>query len=80
MRLSESQLRKLIRKALLTEKKWADLDAPKGTTIPLSPDDFEEEEWEKSGESRTNNRQKDQKEQRVQKKEKSGCSFFLFLC
>ena len=46
MRLSESQLRKLIRKALLTEKKWADLDAPKGTTIPLSPDDFEEEEWE----------------------------------
>ena len=34
----------------------------------------------KSVESRTNNRQKDQKEQRVQKKEKSGCSFFLFLC
>ena len=46
MRLSEVQLRALIRKALLTEKKWADLDAPKGTTIPLTPDDFKEEEWE----------------------------------
>jgi hypothetical protein len=44
MLLRERYLRKIIREALLLEKKWADLNAPKGKVIPLSPDDFGEEE------------------------------------
>lgn len=40
MRSSDKLLRLFVR-SLLREKKWADLNAPKGQTITLSPDDFE---------------------------------------
>lgn len=47
IKTTERMLRKVIRESLiLTEKRWADLGAPKGTAIPLTPEDFEEEEWE----------------------------------
>lgn len=49
--LSETRLRKIIyeelryavlARSLLTEKKWADLNAPKGKVIDLDPQDFED--------------------------------------
>ena len=42
-RLSENSLRFIIRD-ILVEKKWADLNAPKGKAISLSPSDFEDDE------------------------------------
>ena len=42
-RLSENSLRLIIRD-ILVEKKWADLNAPKGKVISLSPSDFEADE------------------------------------
>ncbi len=39
--ISEAQLRSKIRK-ILAEKTWADLEAPKGQTINLYPEDFDE--------------------------------------
>jgi hypothetical protein len=44
MRLTEGQLRNIIRGTLLHEKKWTDLNAPKGKPIPLTPEDFDVEE------------------------------------
>jgi hypothetical protein len=44
MRLTEAQLRSIIRESLLLELKWVDLNAPKGVIIPLKPEDFEVEE------------------------------------
>ena len=41
MKITEQRLRKVIRKVLL-EKRWADLGAPKGKVIDLSPQDFED--------------------------------------
>ena len=40
VRMREADLRQSIREVLL-EKRWADLNAPKGQTIPLKPEDFE---------------------------------------
>ena len=40
---SDRMLRRYVR-SLLREKKWADLKAPKGKTISLSPEDFESDE------------------------------------
>lgn len=41
VQISEAQLRSKIRK-ILSEKTWADLNAPKGTTVNLYPEDFED--------------------------------------
>lgn len=42
MKITEGQLRTVIRKILL-EKRWADFSAPKGKVINLSPQDFSED-------------------------------------
>ena len=45
MKVTHRQLKKIIREAiLLTEKKWTDLNAPKGQVIPLTPEDFDEDD------------------------------------
>lgn len=41
VQISETQLRSKIRK-ILSEKAWADINAPKGATINLYPEDFED--------------------------------------
>jgi hypothetical protein len=41
---NEALLRLVVREALILEKKWTDMNAPKGQTIPLTPEDFELEE------------------------------------
>jgi hypothetical protein len=41
VQISETQLRSKIRK-ILSEKVWADINAPKGTTVNLYPKDFED--------------------------------------
>ena len=42
MKITENHLRCVIRKVLL-EKRWADLSAPKGQVIDLTPQDFEDD-------------------------------------
>tara|TARA_B100000131_G_scaffold102069_1_gene99084 strand:+ start:22903 stop:23577 length:675 start_codon:yes stop_codon:yes gene_type:complete len=43
MKRSDDLIRKYVR-SLLREKKWADLNAPKGQVISLQPEDFESED------------------------------------
>ena len=40
--LTELELRNLIRKSIISEKKWTDFNAPKGETITLSTSDFDD--------------------------------------
>ena len=43
VKIPEARLRGAIRK-ILVEKNWADLNAPKGKTVNLYPEDFEDYE------------------------------------
>ena len=36
------QLRSMVLEASLTEKKWADFNAPKGKVVDIAPSDFED--------------------------------------